>query len=196
MTRRDWWLGVSLVAMAVGLHAAYPRYDWRPTSNPGATIRIDRWTGEAVLGRHNAESNGRWQPVTLRDATVPKQSGARVWFGEGEINWPKTLLLVGGVALALLLVVWASLPYFRRGQPHEPRHDDSGQPVTGAEQAAAARSPLISPVTGWTLPDQPLHPQPPNLVAKMQELKDQLAERVREGNKTPANSQRRNQTQK
>ena len=29
MTRRDWWVGIVVLALAIVLHAAVPRYDWR-----------------------------------------------------------------------------------------------------------------------------------------------------------------------
>jgi hypothetical protein len=198
MTRRDWWLGVTVVVMTIGLHAAYPRYDWRPTSNPGATIRIDRWTGEAVLGRHSAQSNGHWEPVTSRDSTAPKPSDAYGWFGKGEVNWPKTLLLIGAIGVGLLLVVWASVPYFRRSQPHdsERRHDNSRRACTSKGRAAATRSSLVSPVTGWIEPDEPLHPRRPDLAAKVKELGDQHAKRVSQAIRNAASSRPADQTEK
>lgn len=52
MTRGDWWLGVTLVTLALLAHAAFPRYEWRPLSDSSAYwLRIDRWTGRAVLGQ-------------------------------------------------------------------------------------------------------------------------------------------------
>lgn len=47
---RDWWLGVTLVALAILLHGLIPRYEWREFTRTSAGqygIRIDRWTGEA-----------------------------------------------------------------------------------------------------------------------------------------------------
>jgi hypothetical protein len=68
MMRRDWWLGVAVIAGSVLFHALFPRYEWR---HPGlgfagnvaagafytdgvewpgtAWIRIDRWTGHAEV---------------------------------------------------------------------------------------------------------------------------------------------------
>jgi hypothetical protein len=68
VTRLDWWIGLLIVAAVLALHAAVPRYEWR---HPGlgyagnvasgayysdglqwpgsAWIRIDRWTGRAVV---------------------------------------------------------------------------------------------------------------------------------------------------
>lgn len=49
MKRRDWWIGIALVVAAIVLHALVPRYEWR---NYGSVpiVRIDRWTGRAVIG--------------------------------------------------------------------------------------------------------------------------------------------------
>lgn len=55
MTRRDWWFGVLLLSLAVGLHALVPRYEWRGGSVP--QVRVDRWTGRAEIGRYY---QGRW----------------------------------------------------------------------------------------------------------------------------------------
>lgn len=44
MTRRDWWLGIGALVLAVLLHAALPRYTWQ--SGPGGIPwRVDRWSG-------------------------------------------------------------------------------------------------------------------------------------------------------
>ena len=57
MTRRDWWLGVLLIVLALLVHGLVPRYDYRPLGNSslGAFSRFDRWTGGAdviaVTGR-------------------------------------------------------------------------------------------------------------------------------------------------
>lgn len=45
MTRRDWWLGVFVVALVLLLHTAIPRYEWWTAGSSSAVIRIDRWTG-------------------------------------------------------------------------------------------------------------------------------------------------------
>lgn len=48
--RRDWWIGVSVITLALLLHAAFPRYEWRQQGI--ALWRIDRWTGTAAeVGR-------------------------------------------------------------------------------------------------------------------------------------------------
>lgn len=44
MTRRDWWLGVLVLAAALVVHALFPRYEVRTFSNV-YPIRVDRWTG-------------------------------------------------------------------------------------------------------------------------------------------------------
>jgi hypothetical protein len=46
MTRRDWWLGVFVVALVLLLHAAIPRYEWRSAGSMPTAARIDRWTGD------------------------------------------------------------------------------------------------------------------------------------------------------
>jgi hypothetical protein len=57
MTRRDWWLGILAVVLAICLHALVPRYEWR--GSPAPRVRIDRWTGQAQVGRYVA---GQWRP--------------------------------------------------------------------------------------------------------------------------------------
>ncbi len=48
MTRRDWWLGVVAVVLAILVHAAIPRYRWQQRDRV-YWVRIDRWTGTAEL---------------------------------------------------------------------------------------------------------------------------------------------------
>ena len=45
MTRRDWWLGVLLLAGAIILHALIPRFEWVSLTPEGDVIKVDRWTG-------------------------------------------------------------------------------------------------------------------------------------------------------
>jgi hypothetical protein len=45
MTRRDWWLGVLLLTLAILAHALLPRYDWGPLSVTPYQVRVDRWFG-------------------------------------------------------------------------------------------------------------------------------------------------------
>ena len=50
MTRRDWWLGVLLIAVALLVHALVPRYKYLPFGEFSETFtRMDRWTGSAEL---------------------------------------------------------------------------------------------------------------------------------------------------
>jgi hypothetical protein len=49
MRRRDWWLGVLAIVLAVLVHGLVPRYDFRQAKE-AAFVRIDRWTGSASLG--------------------------------------------------------------------------------------------------------------------------------------------------
>jgi hypothetical protein len=50
MTRRDWWIGVGVIALALMAHAVIPqyvpRYEWRHES-ANRWLRVDRWTGTA-----------------------------------------------------------------------------------------------------------------------------------------------------
>ena len=51
MTRRDWWLGLAVLTVAVLLNAAipacFPRYEYIVLGPQNAdVIRHDRWTGE------------------------------------------------------------------------------------------------------------------------------------------------------
>lgn len=64
MTRRTWWIGVSLLVLATLLHAALPRYAWLPiTGEPTGLIRIDRWTGRAEWGALD-RATGTWRVFT------------------------------------------------------------------------------------------------------------------------------------
>ena len=58
MTRRDWWLGVAVLAIAIVLHAAFPRYEWRTLDS--YVVRLDRWTGGAALSNW---SSRQWVPI-------------------------------------------------------------------------------------------------------------------------------------
>jgi hypothetical protein len=57
MTRRDWWIGVLLVALALLGHAAMPRYQWQHQGG-FVWLRVDRWTGGAVLA-YRTDAQGR-----------------------------------------------------------------------------------------------------------------------------------------
>ena len=77
MRRTDWWLGVLLIALSILAHAMLPRYEYRHPGLgyagnvasgayytggyrwPGEVwIRIDRWTGRAVLVTLDREKTG------------------------------------------------------------------------------------------------------------------------------------------
>lgn len=60
MTPRMWWTGIAVIALAILLHAAFPRYEWRTGNGPGRLIRIDRWTGNAQNG---TVATGNWIPL-------------------------------------------------------------------------------------------------------------------------------------
>lgn len=64
MTRRDWWLGISAIVIAVLLHASVPRYEWRQFSDR-ALVRIDRWFGTAQVG---SLVGGTWKSAEDRRA--------------------------------------------------------------------------------------------------------------------------------
>lgn len=51
MTRRDWWVGIAVLVLALLVHAAVPRYELVPGAPDGRPIftRFDRWTGRAEL---------------------------------------------------------------------------------------------------------------------------------------------------
>lgn len=51
MRRRDWWIGVAIVAGALLLHASFPRYEWRQVSGGGVMVRIDHWRGITTVVR-------------------------------------------------------------------------------------------------------------------------------------------------
>ncbi len=50
ISRREWWLGVGLVFVALMAHALLPRYEYTAfgPQNPDV-IRVDRWTGDHEL---------------------------------------------------------------------------------------------------------------------------------------------------
>ena len=52
ITRRDWWIGVGVIVVALLGHALIPqyvpRYEWRHEVDD-AWLRVDRWTGNAQL---------------------------------------------------------------------------------------------------------------------------------------------------
>lgn len=65
MTRRDWWLGIALVVLALLTHAAVPRYEWTHVQGNNWT-RADRWTGRLSLA---GVANGKWVEVDVAALT-------------------------------------------------------------------------------------------------------------------------------
>ena len=64
MTTRAWYLGATILAIALVLHALVPRYEWRTVpDHPSQLIRIDRWSGRAEVGLANFTTGGRWVPI-------------------------------------------------------------------------------------------------------------------------------------
>lgn len=52
MSKRDWWTGVFIVALALVLYAGTHRYEWMlagPPSGVQQLIKLDRWTGRAYV---------------------------------------------------------------------------------------------------------------------------------------------------
>jgi len=78
VTRRDWWIGVGVVALGLLVHASVPRYEWQASG----TVRIDRWTGGAEIGvfrDNNLSARRRWKPIPEAPETDPlPPSGQRI----------------------------------------------------------------------------------------------------------------------
>ena len=64
LTRRDWWMGITIVVAAIVFHAVWPRHDWRHVTG-NVFVRIDRWTGRASLTRVVAD-----RPMTQAPAAA------------------------------------------------------------------------------------------------------------------------------
>src|SRR5688572_23816738 len=73
MSRRDWWIGVGVVALALLLHTAFPRYDWRQLHGP-LYVQVDRWTGRTTLGAFLGVG-GEWR--TVQELQQDAQATAR-----------------------------------------------------------------------------------------------------------------------
>ena len=58
MTRRDWWLGIAALVVAILMHAMLPRYQFfnGPSMFP---LRGDRWTGRVEAAMTIAQPPGR-----------------------------------------------------------------------------------------------------------------------------------------
>lgn len=50
MSKRDWWLGISLLIVTFLFHAVLPRYEWH-SMDGWVIVRVDRWTGRVSAGR-------------------------------------------------------------------------------------------------------------------------------------------------
>jgi hypothetical protein len=51
MTRRDWWIGIAVLAAALLAHALFPRYEWRRIGQSNVVLRIDTWRGRTMVIR-------------------------------------------------------------------------------------------------------------------------------------------------
>lgn len=58
VSKRDWFIGVVVLALGMLAHSAIPRYEWRegarsasPIGPVQQMIRIDRWTGQVEILR-------------------------------------------------------------------------------------------------------------------------------------------------
>src|SRR3954471_1641531 len=60
--RRDWYIGVGIVALAGILLGAFPRYEWRNGPN-NSLLRADRWRGKLETGRF---VQGQWTADVVR----------------------------------------------------------------------------------------------------------------------------------
>ena len=49
ISRREWWIGVVLVVLAILVHALVPRYEYQHDPGSIAWVRVDRWTGRALV---------------------------------------------------------------------------------------------------------------------------------------------------
>lgn len=53
ITRRDWWIGIGVIGLALLAHAVIPqyvpRYEWQHWTE-GIYVKIDRWAGTAERG--------------------------------------------------------------------------------------------------------------------------------------------------
>lgn len=68
-TSRALWIALGALALAIVIHAALPRYSFHMQG--AAAIRVDRWTGAAVVGGYGAD--GHWLP---RDAYFAERDRA------------------------------------------------------------------------------------------------------------------------
>ena len=54
ISRRDWWIGVVLVVLAILVHALVPRYEYQQVGSV-LWIRVDLWTGRAQAATVTAD---------------------------------------------------------------------------------------------------------------------------------------------
>lgn len=75
MTRRDWWIGITAIVLALLLHAVVPqylpRYEWRNVGRGVLWAKIDRWTGSVETvrvtpGQRTAADNTGDEPAGVR----------------------------------------------------------------------------------------------------------------------------------
>ena len=64
MTKRDWWLGIAFILLAIVVHVLLPRYELR--QNGATFVRLDRWTGAVHVSRW---TNGK--PVLIESTVAP-----------------------------------------------------------------------------------------------------------------------------
>ena len=56
ISRREWWIGIVLVMLAILVHALVPRYEYQRVGPSGAVwIRVDLWTGRAQVAALTAD---------------------------------------------------------------------------------------------------------------------------------------------
>jgi len=74
MTRLDWWLGVTLIAVSIAGHATIPRYQLLLPTAPDRSndlVRFDRWTGKVENGTFVRGPDGpQW--IWLRLPELPR----------------------------------------------------------------------------------------------------------------------------
>lgn len=66
MTRRDWWLGITVIVLALLVHAAIPRFEIIPVfegAGAGGFVRVDRWSGRAELAFRGNIARVTWLSV-------------------------------------------------------------------------------------------------------------------------------------
>ena len=75
MTRRDWWIGIAVVVVAILVHALIPRYEWRDWRG-APLVRVDRWTGTAVMGAYRGPDRN-WVGLLTQPAAPPPVATTR-----------------------------------------------------------------------------------------------------------------------